>query len=213
MYSVGNQATKTLKCKSSKIEDPVPEQIKQLKEWYNRKLRDIIDLSEEIDEEDLEVEEEDWAKLITNEEFGILYQFEYSDWFSMVRKSTQEGVEPNYTVTKFGLYTEKNKEKGDQCFVIDNQLHCQCTFIERHWFKDPYTSWYIVEEKIVTDTLRKLAAKQFERDDTDEFRDHYKNYLYIKDLSTLKPEKFRLHLEALNFAPSAYNIDTTLWFE
>lgn len=213
MSQLGTYSKKILKRKPSKIEDTVPDQVKQIKKWYNGKLRDIIDLSEDIEEEDLEEEEEDWARLITNEQFGILHRFDNKDCFSMVKKNTQEGIDPWYVVTKFGEYTAKNKENGDQRYIIGDRVRCQCTFIERVWFQDPYSSWYIEEEKIVNDYLKKLAIKEFEKDDTGEYRDHYKNFLYIKDLSTLKPEKFNQHLEALNFAPTAYNVDTTLWFE
>ena len=213
MSDVGTFSKQRLKRKAFKIEDTVQEQVKELKKWYNRKLQEIIDESEVINEQDL-VNEEDWAYPITNEEFGILHRFENSDRFSMVQKHTEDGVDTWYKVTTFGFFTETNKENSDKRYIIGDRVRCQCTFMERNWFQDPYTSWYIVEEKkIVQGYLKVLAAKEFEKDDTDEYRDHYKNFLYIKNLSTLKPVKFQQHLKALNFAPTAYNVDTSnCWF-
>jgi hypothetical protein len=131
----------------------------------------------------------------------------------MVREGTQDGILDWYTVTRFNKYKDWNKDRGDQRYIIDNQVRCQCTYMERTWFEDPSNSWYLAEKKIVQDRLRELAIKEFEKDHDDKYRDHYKNYLFIKDLSTLKPEKFKRHLDSLNFVPTKYNIDTMLWFE
>jgi hypothetical protein len=46
--------TDTNKRKPTNIEDTGSHQIKKLKEWYNGKLQEIINLSGDIGEEDLE---------------------------------------------------------------------------------------------------------------------------------------------------------------
>ena len=171
MSDIATFCNEPRKRKASKIDHTVQEQVKELKEWYNRKHQEIIDESEVINEQD-SVNEEVWAHPITNEQFGILYRFQSRDCFSMVQKHTQDGVDTWYTVTTFGRFTVMNEENRDQRYIIGDRVRCQCTFMERIWFLDPYTSWYIVEEKkIVQGHLKKLAAEEFEKDDTGEYRD------------------------------------------
>jgi hypothetical protein len=214
MSEIGTFSTKTFKRKASVIEQTTPKDVNKLKQWYNRKLQELLDLSEDY-EQGHKQDEEDWAKLIHNEQFGILYTFIHTDEFSMVRKRSLNGSKPEYTVTRFGLYTENNKENGDQRYIISDRVRCQCTFLERNWFENPYNSWYIIEQKIlvIPDFVKVLAEKEFEKDLDGEYRDHYKNYLFIKDLCVFDPEKYNKHLRALNFTPTAYNIDYTLWFD
>jgi hypothetical protein len=74
MYKMSQEqdTDSTNKWKPVKIEEKEEKKyLKKLKEWYNGRLQELINLSQDIEEEDFE-EEEDWARIITNKQFGIL---------------------------------------------------------------------------------------------------------------------------------------------
>ena len=160
----------TTDCESESLGTDAQEEEKEIRligrvrEWYNRKLQDIINASPDIDldlKEVLQISTVDQysAKYITNEVFGILHRVDTDHEFYMVKRVQQpdhnEGTAnaipyaPYYILTKFTEYTAHDRNVlGKQRYIISPQVYCQCTYIKHKWFQDPFTTWAVEKSDI-----------------------------------------------------------------